>query len=150
MNDCCIDQIPAGVIIVDKTFKIVDANAKCEQVIGYTAKELVGMSVHDLVPDDFKLNHMDQARGYMNNPSERCLGIGRDLTGLRKDGSSVPMEISLTPMSDGRVLVMMIDISVRKKVAEIHEKLGELRGVLQSTINSIDNCHQGGKKCCTV
>ena len=135
MNDC-IDKLPAGVMIVDHEHKIIDANTHCERILGYSVEELIGKCVHDLVPEDKRAKHITASVDFMKHPSEKRLGIGRDLCGLHKEGHVVPIEISLTPMN-GKVLVTMIDISIRQKVQEIHAKLEKLTGVLTSTVSAI-------------
>lgn len=127
----CINNLPAGVMIIDGN-NIIDANDHCERILGYSVDELIGKNVHDLVPEHEFMEHSIEIR----------LGIGLDLCGLHKEGHFVPVEISLTPM-DGKVLVTMVDISIRQKVQEIHSKLEKLTGVLTSTFNAIQKVTGG-------
>ena len=127
----CINSLPAGVMIIDGD-NVIDANDHCERILGYSVDELIGKNIHDLVPE----------HEFMKHPREIRLGIGLDLCGLHKEGHVVPVEISLTPM-DGKVLVTMVDISIRLKVQEIHGKLEKLTGVLTSTVNAIQEVTGG-------
>src|SRR5438128_1770629 len=74
-----------------------------------------------LVPERFRGNHGGHRSGFFAAPAMRVMGGGRDLFGLRKDGSGVPVEIGLNPIATGEgqcVLAAIIDITERKKTEE--------------------------------
>jgi PAS domain S-box-containing protein len=137
-----LNVIPAAVMVVDRNHKIVEANIRCEDVLGYAPDELLGRSVHDLVPEGMRAEHITMSVDYMKCPVEKHFGAGRDLCALRKDGSVIPVEISLVPIDD-KILVTLIDISVREKMEEIHRKLDKISCVLKSTMDSINNITGG-------
>ena len=127
------------------TIKLVNASA--EKLFGYSRDELVGKDVEALVPEQHISVHRKVRASYQKEPEVRLMGLGRDLSGQRKDGSAFPVEIGLNPVGqDGRpaVLATVIDISARKR-AEEHQQLiiGELKHrtrnlltVVQAVINS--------------
>lgn len=110
-----------GIIMVDEEGKIAVANPVAEQLFGYSRDELSGMQMELLLPARFRKNHINFRASFNQNPIPRRMGIGRDLTALRKNGSEFPVEISLSyTQVKGRILVMAFisDISQRKKAEE--------------------------------
>jgi PAS domain S-box-containing protein len=114
-------SISEGIVMVDKSGKIVIANSVAEQVFGYEENELNGLMMENLLPERYRGGHVMFRTGFNTNPEPRKMGIGRDLTALRKDGSEFPVEISLSyTQVKGNLLVMAFisDISLRKKAED--------------------------------
>src|SRR4030095_9558812 len=106
-------QIKAGAISM--------VNAQTEKFFGYDRVELIGLNIDLLVPERYRANHADFRAGFLANPQTRSMGVGRDLYGLRKDGSEFPVEIGLTPIHTMHGLVIMatiVDITERKQAEE--------------------------------
>src|SRR3546814_13595762 len=82
---------------------------------------MLGKPVEMLIPERFRNAHRGSRNGFFAHPDTRSMGAGRDLFGLRKDGSEVPIEIGLNPltMPEGIfVLASIIDITERKRSEE--------------------------------
>jgi len=110
-----------GIVMVDDTGKIVIANKVAEHIFGYHENELTGILMEQLLPVRYRGHHVNLRKGFNANPEPRRMGFGRDLTGLRKDGKELPVEISLSyTQVKGKLLVMAFisDISLRKKAEE--------------------------------
>ncbi len=113
-----IEAAPNAMMMVDSAGCIVLVNAQTEKLFGYKRQELVGRPVEILVPAQFRTGHPNLRDGFTHAPQARPMGAGRDLYGLRKDGSQVPIEIGLNPldMPEGQfVLSSIVDITERKK-----------------------------------
>jgi PAS domain S-box-containing protein len=98
--------------------RITRVNARIEQLFGYRRSELIGQAVEMLVPERFRPQHATDRAGFFTSPHSRAMGAGRDLYGLRKDGSEVPIEIGLSPITwpeDVQVMASIIDITERKR-----------------------------------
>ena len=94
---------------------------RAERLFGYTCKELVGQMVEILVPRAFRDSHPRRRAGYRVNPRARSMGEGVELTGLRKDNSEFPIEISLSPIrtSEGTLISSAIrDVTARREAQE--------------------------------
>lgn len=117
-----------GIVMVDENGKIVIANPIAEQVFGYGKSELTGIMLEELVPNRYRGHHTSLRKGFNAHPEPRRMGIGRDLTALKKDGTEFPVEISLSYTKvQGKLLVMAFisDISERKKSEEALRKSEE-------------------------
>jgi len=110
-----------GIIMVNEEGIIKIANPVAEQIFGYTSEELKGMPLENLLPERYRGGHVSFRHAFNRDPHPRRMGFGRDLTALRKDGSEVPVEISLSyTKMKGKLLIMAFisDISQRKKAEE--------------------------------
>lgn len=93
-----LEAAPDGVMEVDASGNIVLVNAGCERLFGYTRAELLLMKVEDLVPTAQRHRHAEHRTSYSNRPASRPMGSALRLRALRKDGSEVPVQISISPM----------------------------------------------------
>jgi two-component system, sensor histidine kinase and response regulator len=117
-----IEAAPNAMLMVDRTGAVTLVNAQTERLFGYAREELLGAPVESLVPERFRAGHGALRAGFHGAPSARAMGAGRDLFGLRKDGTEVPIEIGLNPLSTPQgefVLASVIDITERKHAEEM-------------------------------
>ena len=94
-----LDVAPDGVVVVDGDGQIEYVNKAIEGLFGYRRDELVGQAVERLIPGRLRAGHVGNRTAYGEDPRPRPMGLGLRLQGLRHDGSEVPVEISLAPMS---------------------------------------------------
>jgi c-di-GMP-specific phosphodiesterase len=113
------DNAPDGVLVVDKSGRMTAVNAELQRMTGYDLDELVEQPVEMLVPEDQRAVHRRHRRNYAAQPTRRAMGAGRQLTLLRKDGTTIPVDISLSsmaavdPYAQSDVVVMIRDQSER-------------------------------------
>jgi len=113
-----VESASNAMLLADAGGKIVLVNAQTEKLFGYSRTELLGKKVELLVPERLRAQLTVAGGGYLLDPCEHPLGTGRDLQGLRKDGTEVPIELGLTPVKiTGAtfVLTLIIDITERKR-----------------------------------
>jgi PAS domain S-box-containing protein len=113
-----VEASPSGIVMVDGSGTIVLVNAETERMFGYPTGELIGESVDVLVPARFRGQHGHHRQSFAMAPEARTMGTGRDLYGLRRDGSELPVEVGLNPIEtpQGRlVLSTIVDITSRKQ-----------------------------------
>jgi len=111
----------SGLLVVNSDGHIVMANPAFETMFGYRLSELLHQRVEMLLPDASRSIHSENLAAYMQQPSSRIMGAGRDLYGTRKDGGMFPIEIGLSPYRDNKqlfVLATIVDISERKRAQD--------------------------------
>lgn len=112
-----INGIPNGVVMVDDAGIIRLANPKIEKMFGYTRNELIGQEIEILVPKDVRPRHPELRNNFIKAPEVCLMGNGRDLFGMRKDGTEFPVELGLNPLHTDEgifVLAAVADITERK------------------------------------
>src|SRR5438876_6797321 len=90
-----LDAAPNAMIMVDSAGVINFANAPAATVFGYSLSELIGRHIETLIPKRLRDRHAGYRKGFLSQPSSRAMGAGRDLFGLRKDGSEFAVEVGL-------------------------------------------------------
>ncbi len=132
-----------GIIMVDKTGKILLANPVSEKMFGYPPQSLVGRFLEELLPERFRRKHMEFRHHFNATPEPRRMGIGRDLRALRLDGTEFPVEISLSFTNINKEMLSMAfitDISLRKTAEDSlkrsEEQLIEYAAELEKKVKS--------------
>jgi len=138
-----VEGTPHAMIVVDANSHIVSVNSHAETLFGWSRDDLVGRCVDVLVPHRFRADHPRAREAYRENPTQRPMGAGRDLFGLRADGSEVPIEIGLNPLvtSEGTfVLAAIIDITERKRAEDaLRASLSEKEMLLREIHHRVKN-----------
>ena len=137
-----VESAPNAMVMISKFGKIEMVNAQAEALFGFARAEMLGESIEMLVPQRFRGNHPGLRNSFFHKPASRPMGAGRDLYGLKKDGSEFPIEIGLNPIEteDGvMVLSAIVDISSRKRLEE------RFRQVVESAPNAMVMIGQGGR-----
>jgi PAS domain S-box-containing protein len=114
-----LESSPDGVLIAERNRHISYVNESVEAIFGYSRGELLGRPLDLLLPDDARDRHGELEEGYHDAPHVRAMGSTKgDLWGKRKDGSLVPLEISLAPIRAGvhfQVMATIRDVSKRRE-----------------------------------
>ena len=118
-----VEASPSGMLVIANGGTITLANAQLEAQFGYTRAELIGQPVELLIPRHVAAKHVGLRTEYSRAPTTRMMGVGRDLHGLRKDGSEFPVEIGLNAIDAETTLATIVDITERKKAEQRQEVL---------------------------
>ncbi|MEX2468015.1 MAG: PAS domain S-box protein [Gemmatimonadota bacterium] len=113
---------PDGCLVVDAEGTIHEVNPKGVALFGWSREELLGRPVEVLVPDSLGDRHRGHRGDFMEHPRDRPMGAGLDLRGRRKDGTTFPVEISLSPWRRGaegvRVICMVRDVTDHRRLRD--------------------------------
>jgi anti-anti-sigma factor len=93
-----LDALADGVVLTDGDGVVVLVNRRLEDMFGYEHGELAGRPVESLIPADLRAAHRGHRAAYAQAPKARPMGDGARLVGLRKDGGTFPVEVSLSPV----------------------------------------------------
>lgn len=116
-----IEQAPDAVFALDLCGRIQVVNAEAERLTGFKRRELLGSSIDKLVPDEIRIRHESYRDAYGAEPRRRPMGAGRDLTLRRSDSTTVPVDISLSPIDEagsGLVVAVVRDLTERRLADE--------------------------------
>ncbi len=136
-----------GVIMIDGQGLIQMFNPACEKLFGYEAAEVIGLKVGMLMPRPYREEHQTYLENFHRTGEKKIIGIGREVTGQRKDGSVFPMDLSVGEAThgDGELIFVGIihDLTERKQTeaqliqAQKMETVGQLSGGIAHDFNNL-------------
>ena len=126
-----VDAALDGMIVIDKSGTVLLYNAACERLFGYRAGEVLGRNVKLLMTATDREAHDTYIRSYLRTGRARVIGIGRDVRGRRKDGSTVPIRLSVGELRDGDNALMFVatlhdlteSLRARTRIEELQSEL---------------------------
>ena len=116
-----LESAPDAMVISGSDGVIVHVNAQAEALFGYDRQELIGKPIEELVPESLRGRHLTHHEHYLANPGVRSMGAGLELLACKKDGGTVPVEISLSAIRTSErqlVAASVRDITERKRDQE--------------------------------
>jgi PAS domain S-box-containing protein len=111
-----LDTAPDAMVVVDPDGTISLVNVRTESMFGYARSELVGRPLSLLIPERFRMGHAAHQARFFADPTSRPMGAGLGLFGRRKDGSDIPIEVSLSPLRSGQ------DVTVSAAIRDVSER----------------------------
>jgi two-component system sensor kinase FixL len=125
-----VETSPDGLITIDERGVVQSFNPAAERMFGYAAQEVIGQNIRHLMPSPYREEHDAYIARYLRTGEKRIIGIGREVLGQRKDGTSFPLELAVGEVhAEGRRIFagFVRDVSARR-LAE--ERLRELQAEL--------------------
>lgn len=148
-----VDTAPDGILVVDEAGKIVMSNHSVNRMFGYEQNELIDLPVEVLVPESIREQHPHNRTQYMQSASNASLMTERTVQGLRKDQSSVPVEIRLSPIIEDEhetyVICSVRDVTERLEIekqlrqSQKMDAIGQLTGGIAHDFNNLLGVVQG-------
>ncbi len=141
-----LNTVADGILMIDTSGVIQTVNPAAEAMFGYTSAELVGQDIAMLMPRQFRAAHPDHVAGFVPSAGHihrpgQIMGHGREITGLRRDGTELPLEISINAARvDGHELItgVLRDITERREVDRLKmEFISTVSHELRTPLTSI-------------
>lgn len=137
-----------GIITINDRGEILSFNQSAEGIFGYTADEVIGSNVNILMPEPVKSGHDQYLRNYIETGNAHIIGMGRNVTAIRKNGETFPMHLSVTEYpakkdNERWFIGSCLDITMQiKQEAQLRrsmkmEALGKLTGGISHDYNNM-------------
>jgi PAS domain S-box-containing protein len=113
-----VEAASNAMLMINKEGTIVISNSETTNTFGYSKDELLGQSISTLIPEEHRHGHEKLVHNFISQSgNRRKMGVGRELFGLHKDGSKIPIEVGLSPIESNNqkyVIATVVDITERK------------------------------------
>jgi PAS domain S-box-containing protein len=129
-----LEAAPDAMAVVNKEGKIVLVNAQAERMFGYKRHELLGQPMQMLVPERFQERNIARRVNFFLDPQASPMSAGLDLSGVRKDGSEFPIEISLSPLDTDEGLLVTAAIRDVTEQTRTLQEIRDLNGKLEQRV----------------
>jgi len=133
-----LETVVDGIIIIDELGLIQSFNPAAEKIFGYRGDEVIGRNVSMLMPEPYHSQHDSYLANYLRTSQARIIGIGREVPGRRKDGSTFPMELAIAEMQLGEQRHfngIVRDISERKHAEQRLQETTALQSAILASAN---------------
>lgn len=113
-----LDNVIDGIITIDERGAVASLNAAAVHIFGFAPEAVIGRNISMLMPEPDRSRHDVYLSNYLATGAARIIGIGREVQGLRQDGSVFPMDLAVSQINrDGKRLFIGLvrDITVRKR-----------------------------------
>jgi len=133
-----LNSMVDGLITINEKGIIESFNPAAEKLFGYTANEIIGHNVKMLMPESYRREHDNYLKNYISSNIAKIIGYGREVLGQHRDGSVIPIDLSVSEMWLGKQRMFVgitRDITERKKVQRALQKAN-------LTLKALTECRQ--------
>ena len=136
-----VESAVDGIVVIDSRGRIETLNPAAERLFGYSRSEILGRNVNILMPAPYHEEHDGYLQRYLATGAKRIIGIGREVTALRKDGSTFPIHLSVGEMSVGgerRFTGIIHDLTSRLELeSQLRDSEARWRAIVESAVDAI-------------
>eukprot|EP00741_Cyanophora_paradoxa_P000490 tig00000405_g477.t1 len=140
-NQAILDTAVDGILTIDSRCIIQSANAAAARLFRRSAEEMIGQNVKILMPEPYKSQHDGYVASYLRTGVKKIIGSGREVVGLRADGSSFPMDLAVSEVQIGSAGIYFTGIV--RDVTERREAIERLRAAEEFTRAIVDTAYDG-------
>jgi two-component system sensor kinase FixL len=143
-----LDAAVDAIVTIDERGMIESINPATEKLFGYSAEELIGRNVKYLMPSPFQEEHDGYLQNYLDTSIKKIIGIGREVTGLKKDGTTFPMHLAVSELGLGtrRMFTGIVrDITeLRQAIQRLQDSEARTRAILETAVDAIITIDERG------
>jgi two-component system, LuxR family, sensor kinase FixL len=136
-----IDSAVDGIIVIDDRARIEAFNRGAERLFGYPASDVIGQNVNVLMPAPYHEEHDGYLARYLATGSAHIIGIGREVSGRRRDGTIFPLHLSVGEMTVGgarKFTGVVHDLSARVNLEkQLRSSEARWRTIIESAVDGI-------------
>ncbi len=128
MLGAVVNSAVDGIITINESGIILSFNAAAEHLFGWTGTEAIGRNIKFLMPEPFHSGHDGYLRQYLDTGEAKIIGLGREVIGKRKNGTTFPMDLAVSEVNleYGRLFTGIVrDISERKQAEDYIERINQ-------------------------
>jgi PAS domain S-box-containing protein len=136
--EAIVSTVLDGIVMINAQGVVEAVNPAAERIFGYRAHELIGKNVNVLMPEPTRTEHDGYLEHYLRTREARVIGIGREVTGRRKDGSTFPVDLAVAEMRIGGAsgfVGVLRDITERKEAETAQRRLNDALGAKVNELN---------------
>ena len=139
-----LQAVPDALVGVDRKGVIRFVNSQTESLFGYGRDEMIGQPIDTLVPETLWQIYSQHQGDYFADPRSRSSGLDLELSGLRHDGEEFPVNISMSRIDTGDILLVITAVSdvVKHQQAVRNAQLAE--AIVEHSRNAIMSCNLRG------
>lgn len=128
-----LDTVVDGIMVIDENAHVLVYNQACQRLFGYTAAEVLGHNVKKLMPEPYRAEHDGYLARYRQTGEKHIIGIGREVKGRRKDGSTFPMYLSV---GEGRLGGQRIFVGIINDISRRVDRETELKELQKELLHA--------------
>ncbi len=143
-----VDNVGDAIITIDEKGIIESFSPAAEKIFGYFSPEVVGRNISILMPEPDHSAHDTYLKNYLETGESKIIGIGREVEGLKKDGTVFPLDIAVNEvwLEDHRIFIGTLrDITQRKQAEDelirSHDELQEAHQELKESLSKVKEAH---------
>ena len=143
-----LDAAVDAILTIDPNGIVESMNPAAERLFGYPSNEVVGQNVKMLMPEPYRHEHDGYLNNYLTTGQKKIIGIGREVVGLRKDGTTFPMHLAVSELhlGDRRMFTGIArDITdLRHAISQLEDSEARTRTILETAVDAIITIDERG------
>src|SRR5262245_11111005 len=143
-----LNSAVAAIVTIDSRGLIETVNPAAERMFGYAGGDLIGRNISMLMPEPYRSQHDTYLAKYLATGRRQIIGIGREVAGLRKDGTTFPMHLSVGEFKVGETRYFagtIVDLSAKRAAEQRFEREQALfRAIFESMPDPLVICDTAG------